>query len=79
MENMKSAFDSLAEVSAEIDRLDILLRVKMEGFDDKKSQAEFDILMVECNSLVGHMASLYRLEAHLKTINKTFAKAVITK
>lgn len=66
MEIVKQGFDSLAEVSAELDRLDAILGEKMKGFDEKMGPKGFDSLMAECNHLVDHMAQLYNLEYNLK-------------
>lgn len=66
MEDRKTAFESLAEVSAELDKLDAELGEKMNGFDENKPAKEFWPLMSECNALIEHMAGLYKLEAYLK-------------
>jgi hypothetical protein len=66
MENIKQGIAKLAEVSAELDRLDALLGEKMKGFDENKSESEFRALMKECEDLKDRMEPLYRLEAQLK-------------
>lgn len=66
MEKTKIGFSTLAEVSAELDRLDALLGVKMRGFDANKTEREFNALMAECESIVAKMKPLYKLEMRMK-------------
>jgi hypothetical protein len=59
-------FSSLAEVETELNRLDAVLGVMMQGFDKAMGDRSFDRLMADCNSMVEHMDYLARLAMQLK-------------
>ncbi len=60
--SVKSAFETVSEINAELDRLDSILGSLMTEFDEKKTKAQFWDTMAECNILTDDlMMGLYRL------------------